>query len=108
MLKIIQQKVLKGVHLSVTIKKIQAGVEATIGKTVETDKIIGVMTLDRDIEIGVKVGIGPEIIAVTEQGAEIEVETEMDKCEIDPELCQMTEEDQGPDPTLEQTQTGTD
>ena len=32
------------------------GVEATIGKTVETDKIIGVMTLDRDIEIGVKVG----------------------------------------------------
>ena len=48
------------------------------------------------MEIGVKVGIGPEIIAVTEPAAEIEVETEMDKCETDPELCQMTEEDEGP------------
>ena len=55
------------------------GVEATIGKTAETDKIIGVMILDRNMEIGVKVGIGPEIIAVTEPGAEIEVETETNK-----------------------------
>ena len=77
------------------------GVEATIGKTVETDKIIGVMTLHRDMEMGVKVGIGLEIIAVTEPGAEIEVETGMDKCKTDPELCQMTEEDQGPGPALE-------
>ena len=51
------------------------------------------------MEIGVKVGIGPEIIAVSEPGAEIEVETEMDKCETDPELSQMTE-DQGPHATL--------
>ena len=53
----------------------------------ETEKIIEVMTLDRDMEIGVKVGI--------------EVETEMGKCKIDPELCQMTEEDQGLGLTLE-------
>ena len=77
------------------------GVETTIGKTVESDKIIGVITLDRDMEIGVKVGIGPEIIAVTEPGAEIEAETGMDNCKTDPELCQMTEEDQDPGPTLE-------
>ena len=77
------------------------GVEATIGKTTETDKIVGVMTLDRDMEMGVKVGIDPEIIAVTEPGAEIEVETEIDKHKTDPELCQMTEENQGPGPTLE-------
>ena len=47
------------------------GVEASIGKTAETGKIIGLMTLDRDMEIGMKIGIGPEIIAVTEPGAEI-------------------------------------
>ena len=29
------------------------------------------------------------------------VETEMDGCNLDPELCQMTEEDQGLDLTLE-------
>ena len=77
------------------------GAEATIGKTAEIDKIIEVMTLDRDMETEVNVGIGPEIIAVTEPGAETEVETEMDKHETDPELCPMTEEDQGPGPTLE-------
>ena len=77
------------------------GVEATIGKTVETDKIIEGMTQDRDMEIGVKVGIGPEIIVVTEPGAGIEVETEMEKHKIDTELCQMIQEDQGLDPTLE-------
>ena len=75
------------------ITDLRTGVEATIGKAVETNKIIGVMTLDRDMEIEVKVGIGPDILAVTEPGAEIEVETEMDKCKTDPELCQMTEED---------------
>ena len=66
------------------------------------------MTQDRDMEIGVKVGIGPEIIAVRDPEAETEVKTEIDKCETDPELCQMTEEDQGPGPTLEYTQTETD
>ena len=64
--------------------------ETIIGKTVETDKITEVMTLDRDMEIGVRVGIKPEIIVVTEPEVGIEVETEMGKCKIDPELCQMT------------------
>ena len=73
--------------------------ETTIGKAVETDKIIEVMTLDKDMEIGVKVGIDPEIIVVTEPEVGIEVETE--KCKIDQELCQMTEKDQGLGLTLE-------
>ena len=68
--------------------------ETIIGKTVETDKTIEVMTLDRDMEIGVKGGIDPEIIVVTEPEVGIEVETEAGKFKIDPELCQMTEEDQ--------------
>ena len=85
---------------AITIDPI-TGVEATIGRIAETDKIIGVMILGRDMEIGVKVGIGPEIIVVTEPGAEVEVETGMDKCKRDPELCQMTEEDQCQGPILE-------
>ena len=54
--------------------------ETIIGKTVETDKPIEVMTLDRDMEIGVRVGIDPEIIVVTEPEVGIEVETETGKC----------------------------
>ena len=77
------------------------GIEATTGKTVETDKIIEVMTQDRDMEIGVKVGKGPEIISVTELVIGREVETGTAKHEIDPELCQITEEVQGPGPTPE-------
>ena len=38
------------------------------------------MTLDRDMEIGVRVGIDPEIIVVTEPEVGTEVETEMGKC----------------------------
>ena len=75
--------------------------ETTIGKTMETDKIIEVMTLDRDMEIGVKVERDPEIILVTEPEVGIEVETEEGKCKMNPELCQMTEEDQGLGLTLE-------
>ena len=30
-----------------------------------------------------------------------EVETEIDRCNLDPDLCQMTEEDQGLDLTVE-------
>ena len=48
------------------------------------------MTLDRDMEIG-----------MTEPEAGIEVEKETGKCKIDPELSQMTEEDQGLGLTLE-------
>ena len=59
------------------------------------------MTPGRDMEIGVKVGIGSEIITEIEPGAEMEIETEMDQLKTDPELCQKTEEDQGLDPTLE-------
>ena len=75
--------------------------ETIIGKTVETDKTIDIMALDRGMEIGMKVGIEPEIIEVTEPAVGIEVEAEMGKCKIDPELCQMTEEDQGLGLTLE-------
>ena len=75
--------------------------ETTIGKTVETDRIIEVITLDRDKEIGVKVGIDPEIIVVTEPEVGIEVETEMGKYTTNPETCQMTEKDQGLGLTLE-------
>ena len=82
--------------------------ETIIGKTVETDKTIQVMTIDRDMELGVRIGIDPEIIVVTEPEVGIEVETEMGKFKIDPELCQMTEEDQGLGQTLGQTQTGID
>ena len=77
------------------------GIEVITGKRVEKNKIIEVMTPDRDMEIEVKVGIGPEIIAETEPGTETEVETETDQLETDPELCQMTEDNQGPGPTLE-------
>ena len=80
---------------------LMTGSEAAIGNMVESDKIIGGITLDRDMEIGVKVGIGPEIIAVIETGAQIEAEIEMDKCKTDPALCQMTEEYQDPGQTLE-------
>ena len=59
------------------------------------------MTLDRDMEIGVKVGIGPETIVMTETEVEIEVETEMGRHKTGPKLCQMTEEDQDPGQTLE-------
>ena len=60
------------------------------------------------METGVKVGIDPEIIAMTVPEVEIEIETEMDGCKLDPELCQMTEEDQGLDQTQEYTQIGID
>ena len=75
--------------------------ETIIGKTVETDKTIEVLTLDRYMEIGVRVGIDLEIIVVTEPEVGIEVGTEMGKFKIDPELCQMTEENQGLGLTLE-------
>ena len=51
--------------------------ETTIGRTVETDKIIEIMTLDRDIEIRGKEGIDPESIVMTETEVEIEVETDI-------------------------------
>ena len=59
------------------------------------------MTLDKDMEIGVKVEIGPETIVMTETEVETEAETEMGRHRTGPELCQMTEEDQDPGTTLE-------
>ena len=70
-------------------------------RTIEVDKIIEEMTPDKEIETGVKVGIEPEIIAMIVLEVEIERETEMDRCNLDPELCQMTEEDQCLDLTQE-------
>ena len=58
------------------------------------------MTLDRDLEVGVKVGIGPETIVMTETEAETEAETETGRHRTGPELCGMREEDQDPGPTL--------
>ena len=46
------------------------------------------MTLDK--EIGVKVGVDQEIIVMTVHEAETGKETEMDGCNLDPELCQMS------------------
>ena len=59
------------------------------------------MTLDRDMEIEVRVGTDPGIIVVTEPEVGTEVEKGMGKFKIDPELCQMTEEDQRRGLTLE-------
>ena len=75
------------------------GGEIIIDKTIEIDKSIEGMTLDK--EIGVKVEIGPEIIVMTVPGVETGVETEMDGCNLGPKVCQMTEEDQGLDQTQE-------
>ena len=85
----------------IVITDLIIGVEGTTDKTIKVDKIIEVMTLDRDIEIGVKIGIGPETIVMTEAEVETEVETEMGRHKTGSELCQMTEEDQDPGPTLE-------
>ena len=57
------------------------------------------ITPDKDIEIGVKVGIGQEIMVMT--ALEVETEIQTDGCNQDPELCQMTEEDLGPGPIQE-------
>ena len=84
----------------IIIEQITEG-ETITGKTVETDKTIEVMTQDRDLEIEGRVGIYLEIIAVIEPEVGIEVETEKGKFKIDPELYQMTEEDQDLDLTLE-------
>ena len=82
------------------IEQITEG-ETITGKTVETDKTIEVMTLDRDMEKEVRVGIDLEIIATIETEVRIEVETEMGKFITDSGLCQMREEDQDLDLTLE-------
>ena len=54
------------------------GIEATTDKTIELDNIIEAMTIDRDIEMGVKVEIGLGTILMTEIEAEAEVEIETD------------------------------
>ena len=59
------------------------------------------MTPDKDIEAGVKVGMDQEIIVMTVLEVEIEIETEMAGCNLDPELSPMIGKDQGPDLTLE-------
>ena len=73
------------------------GKETATDKTIEIGKIIEEMTPDKDTEIGVKVG--------TDQGhivmIEVQTEIEMDRCNKDPELCQMTEKDLGPGPIQE-------
>ena len=79
------------------------GGEITIDKTIEIDKIIEGMILDKETEV--RVEIDWEITVMTVPEVEKEVETEMDRYTLDPELCQMTE-DQGLDLTLELIQTG--
>ena len=85
----------------VVITDLTTGIEVTTDKTIEIDKTIEVMTLDRDMEIVVKVGIGPETIVMTETEVETEAKTEMGRHRTGPELGQMTEEDQDPGSTLE-------
>ena len=69
------------------------GIEVTTDKTIEEDKTIVVMTLDRDMEIGVKVEMGIETTVMTKTEVETEAETETGRHRTGPELCQMTEED---------------
>ena len=73
------------------------GGEIAIDKTIETEKIIQGMTLDKETEV--KVGIGLEIVVMTVPEVETGIETKTDGCNPDPELCQMTEEDPGLDQT---------
>ena len=68
------------------------GGEITIDRTIEIDKTIEGMTLDKETEV--KVEIDQETVVMTVPKVETGVETEMDRCNLDPELCQMTEEDQ--------------
>ena len=84
----------------ITIDKAIGG-EITTDKTIEIDNVIGGLTPDEDIETGVKVGIDQGIIVMAVLEVEIEIETEMDGCSLDPEHYQMTEEDQGLDLTQE-------
>ena len=67
-------------------------IEVTTDKTIELDKIIEIMALDRDIEIGVRVEIDLETKVMIEIEAETEVGIEMHKHKVGPELCQMTGE----------------
>ena len=76
-------------------------IEATTDKTIELDKIIEIMTLDGDIEIGVRVEIGLETIVMAEIEAGTEVGIETHKHKVGPKPCQMTGENQDPGPTLE-------
>ena len=68
--------------------------EKISGKTTETDKIIEGMTPDKDTWIGVRVEIDQEIIVATI--LEAVTGTEMDACNKELELCQMTEKVPGP------------
>ena len=68
--------------------------EITIGKTIEIGKIIEEITIDK--ETGLKVEIGPEIIAMIAPEVGTGIETEMDRYTLDPGLCQTTQ-DQGLD-----------
>ena len=58
-------------------------------------------TINRDIEIGVKVGRIQEIITVTVQEREVEIGVETDKCDQELECYLMIgKTGQGLDPTL--------
>ena len=93
-LEIIIERMTEDLHISfmtgVVITDLIIGIEVTTDKTI--DKIIEVMTLERDMEIGVKVEIGLETIVMAETEVETEVEIEMDRCRTGPESCLMTEE----------------
>ena len=88
-------------EIATSLMKDEITIDKTIGgeintdKTIEIGKIIEEMTPDKDTETGVKVGIDQEIIVMTV--LEVETEIETDGFNLDPELCQMTEKDQGPD-----------
>ena len=95
-------------EIATSLMKDKITIDRTIGeiatdKTIEINKIIEEMTSDKDTETGVKVGIDQELTVgtVLEVETEVETETETDRCNLDPELCQMTEKDQSPDLTQE-------
>ena len=75
--------------------------DKTIEETVDIDKTLEQMTLNRDIGIGARVEIDKEITVVTI--LEVEIETEMDRYNKGPEHYQMAEtgQDLGLGPILE-------
>ena len=65
-------------------------------KILEVDKIMAGMTLNREIEIKLRVGRVQKITIVTIQEIEVEIGVETDKCDQELECCLMKEEtDQG-------------
>ena len=76
-------------------------VEVTTDKTIEVDKTIKVMTLDKRLEIGSESRDRSRNYSNDRDRSRNRSRNRDGKTYKGPELCQMTEEDQDPGPTLE-------